>query len=300
MSDYIVMRAVEFSKLPATFKKIFKNEKGLVEAGYWMQKKYDGCMGIAMIRGDGTSQMLSRTGEDYTKSCEHIIEALLDAKADTWDGDGQCWDDFIVIGEVWQPISEAAFPEISGKFRRQSPSPELRFVANDLLPAGFNTDKPYSKRFQELCELVDHNGTAEVRVATTLFDTCDNPMAQALEWQGEGGFDGGILRNPDAGYTVGIVKNGEIVKIKPTLSLDLRSDLRGWEYGEKTGRKVWTISVTYRGVKTSVGSGVPHDEADVPANGSIVEIECLGITADGRLREPRFRGIRHDKVAPDA
>lgn len=298
MAEYIIMKAVEFSKLPAKFKKQYRDEKGLAEAGFWMQKKYDGCMGVAEVwpQEPEKSRMLSRTGEDYTKSCGHILDALNRAL----DNAPRCGTPVCVIGEVWQPIEEAAFPEISGKFRRQSPSPELKFVVNDLLPLEKNTTQPYSARFHDLTLFLDDDPDDIIQIATTLFDTCDEPMAQALEWQGAGGFDGGILRNPDAGYTVGTVKNGEIVKIKPTLSLDLRVTNQFREIGEKTGRDVWSIEVVHLGVHTRVGSGVPHDHAAVPAIHEIAEIECLGITADGKLREPRLKGIRHDKVAPDA
>src|ERR1051326_203851 len=125
MADYIVMKAVEFDKLPAKFKKQHGNVQALVDAGYYVQHKYDGCMCIAEVWPEhlGRSRMLSRTGEDYTASCGHILDALGRALANA----PRCTAPAIVIGEVWQPIHEAAFPEISGKFRRHSQSPELKF-----------------------------------------------------------------------------------------------------------------------------------------------------------------------------
>ena len=299
MADYLIMKAVEFDKLPAKFKKQYVDEQGLIDAGFWLQKKYDGCMGIAVVahpsRGK-LSRMLSRTGEDYTSSCGHILKELEEALGDSDRLD----ESIIVIGEVWQPIEEATFPTISGKFRRQSPSPELQFVANDLLPSGFNTDKPYAERFQELQALLgDDDPAFKVRVATTFFDMIQDPVAQALEWQGQGGFDGAVIRNPDAGYTVGTVKNGEIVKVKPVMSLDLRCTDHAVEPGEKTGRAVVTVEVEYQGVKSWVGSGVPHNIDVASLQNSIIEVECLGVTEDGRLREPRFKGIRFDKREPD-
>ena len=118
-------------------------------------------------------------------------------------------------------------------------------------------------------------------------------------WQSLGGYDGAILRNPGTTYTPGLVKHGEIIKVKPLLSLDLRCV--GWNSkpGEKTGRDVYTITVEYKGVLTDVGSGMPHNETDVPRPGDIVQIDALGVTADGKLREPRFIAIRHDKEEPD-
>lgn len=300
MPDYIVMKAVEFDKLPSKFKKQHGNVQALVDSGYYVQAKYDGCMGVAEVWPEdlGRSRMLSRTGEDYTKSCGHILDALERAL----NNSPRCGTPVVVIGEVWQPIEEAAFPEISGKFRRQSPSPELKFVVNDILPLGMNTPTPYKDRFRDLQASFEDDPDDIIRIACTVVPPqalTSDVTGYAIELQGRGGYDGAIVRNPDAGYTVGTVKNGEIIKVKPTLSLDLKVTGRMCEPGEKTGRDVWTVGVVYQGVVTKVGSGVPHDGKEVPVSGMIAEIECLGITADGKLREPRFKGMRFDKLEPD-
>lgn len=297
MSDYLILKAVEHDKLPVKFKKRYPTVQSLADAGWWTQRKYDGCMGIAHMRFDGGSTMQSRTGEDYTPSCGSILEEIREA-ADEQSGS---WDDFVVIGEVWQPIEEAAFPAISGTFRRQKPGVNnLRFMVHDLLPPGLVTDTAYRLRFADLCELfppMDIN-EAKVHVVKTYQNEAE-PEACALLWQGKGGYDGAILRDPDAGYTIGTVKAGEIVKVKPTLSLDLLVVKINKAEGVKTGRDVWTFDVVYKGVTTTVGSGVPHDIRGINANECIAEIECLGITEDGKLREPRFKGLRFDKVKAD-
>lgn len=307
MSDYLVMRAVEYEKLPAKFKKANPFD-GLLAAGYWLQKKYDGCMGIATIRFDRSEcTMQSRTGEDYTASTGHLLDELHDAATEQ----SGSFDPFIVIGEVWQPIEEASFPTISGNFRRRAACKQLRFVANDLLPIGFNTPAPYRHRFNDLAALLPVIDGTRVTVAEThdreshVDNLFMDAKALALEWQGQGGFDGAILRNPNAGYTVGTVKQGEIIKVKPTMSLDLRVskvtvDARETKLGGY-------LTVEYNGVYSDVGSGLSQDDLtsfkDELHQGNwinkIAEIECLGITADGKLREPRFKGIRHDKVKPD-
>lgn len=287
MADYIVMKAVEFDKLPAKFKKQHGNVQALVDQGYFVQHKYDGCMGIAVIYPEGGSKMLSRTGEDYSLSCGHILSFL----------EGIAPGPTIFIGEVWQPIEEAPFPVISGKFRAARPSPELRFIVNDMLPIGFDTTTSYRSRYGYLCTILpDFSRLYTACVAHTDTGVRD-VLGYALALQGQGGYDGAIVRNPDAGYTVGLVKNGEIVKVKPTLSLDLQCVQVMRNPGEKTGRDVFTLEVEYKGVRTVVGSGVPHQIGDLLGN--IVEIECLGITADGKLREPRFKGLRFDKLKPD-
>ena len=53
------------------------------------------------------------------------------------------------------------------------------------------------------------------------------------------------------------------------------------------------------------GTGLRDDERDVSkfeANwlGKIVEIEAMDYSSDGLLREPRLKGVRLDKLEPDA
>jgi ATP-dependent DNA ligase len=298
MSDIKIMKAVEYDKLPAKYKKATPFES-ITDETHWLQPKYDGCFGMAVIHDDpADSRMLSRTGEDYSASCGHILDELRSRVIGS--GMNMVFP-FVVLGEVWHP--EWDFPKISGCFRRQSPSPELHFVACDLLPEGLTTPVPYSYRLSALMELVPIHAycPGDYRTYTTenwtAWGTDAQTLARRLKENGQ--YDGAILRDPTKGYTIGLVKQGEVIKVKPLMSLDLRVWSRGWELGEKTGRKVWTIEVDYKGVKTSVGSGVPHNEEDVPLNNQIVEIECMGITEDGKLREPRFKGIRHDKESAD-
>jgi DNA ligase-1 len=299
MAKYGILKALEHDKLSAATKKKYPTEQALYEAGWWLQPKYDGCFGMAYI-GTDNDRMLSRTGEDYTKSCGHILKELKDAMI---DARGIGFYPQVFLGEVWQPIDEAAFPAISGKFRRQRPSPELRFMVNDLLHTDLHTSVPYSTRYADMLSILgDDFGPAwKVQAATfRRYDTCpEDVMKYALGLQGSGGYDGAILRDPDAGYSIAEAKLGEIVKVKPTLSLDLPIVEIEEAVGGKTGRAVYTIAVEYRGVRTDVGSGMPHSLTKDFVLGAIVEIECLGITADGKLREPRFKGVRHDKLESD-
>ena len=293
MSDIRIMKAVEYEKLPAKFKKAHPFE-GLRAEGYWLQKKYDGCFGMAIIDRHQGSRMLSRTGEDYTPSCRHILRELENAALDRGMP-----EPFVVLGEVWQAGLD--FPAISGKFRRQAES-DLAFVANDLLDAGLETSEPYAARHNMLLHLI---GSDCCWIYCSAAETWKGGqwdgtgVETARIWKEEGGFDGAILRNPNAGYTIGLVKNGEIIKVKPVMSLDLCVDDIHVNKGERTGRDVFTIDVTYRGVTTRVGSGVPHAFSAGFKAGAIVEVEFMGFTEDDKLREPRFKGIRHDKEKPD-
>ena len=62
--------------------------------------------------------------------------------------------------------------------------------------------------------------------------------------------------------------------------------------------------VEYRGVQTQVGTGFSDAERETIASqgtrNQIAEVEFMELTADGKLREPRFKGWRYDKEQPDA
>jgi ATP-dependent DNA ligase len=320
MADIKIMKAVEFDKLPVKFKKTAVSEFHLyVNAGYLLQKKYDGCFGMAELwpKHLGTSRMLSREGKDWSPSCQHILRELEEALDEYNSGDN--WQPCFVLGEVWHP--DWKFPKISGTYRRGAAS-GLCFIANDFIPSNMETDDPYHVRLLNLRELLPQMGNLVlgssyyVDVAEThsfLKAGPEDPIAASQQWVAEGGFDGAILRNPAAGYTIGTVKQGEIIKVKPTMSLDLRCNGVIQGEGKHLGR-LGAISVGYKGVTTCVGTGFTDDERDAfwyaatstmseghPSNpiNKIVEVEFMGFTEDGRLREPRFKGIRFDKEQPD-
>lgn len=290
MAEYTIMKAVEFAKLSAKFRKKFIDEADLQAAGWWLQRKYDGCFGAV----DTTARTMSSRTAEPVQSCYHIVADCLHAF-----GAG-----YVVLGEVWHPTFK--FPTISGHFRRHSPAPDLVFVVNDILTnaefeAG-HSSRPYSERFAQFDEAVARYRSPQLTAAVTFYSHAysGQPSTFAAAWQAEGGYDGAILRDPASEWTRGTVKNGELVKVKPTLSLDLKVIGYMLKPGAKTGRGVVTLDVEYQGVITTVGSGVPHDLKGETTVGSIIEVECLGITEDGKLREPRFKGVRFDKLQPDA
>jgi ATP-dependent DNA ligase len=293
VADYCIMKAVDYSALPAKYRKanpILGPDK------FWLQRKYDGCFAMVYMCDDlADCRVQSRTGETCL-SMGHIIKELYE-RCSEYGPFEPVW----ILGEAWRPPHEALFPEISGQFRRHNPEPSLRFIVNDIVPAGLNTTRPYHERFQDLLHLLPADPFASCQVAETYFchEWHGTALDYALKWKAQGGFDGAIQRDPNKGYTVGRVKEGEIVKVKPTLSLDLRCTSTKQAPGEKTGRMVLTLEVEYKGVKSDVGSGVPHSLAASAVVGQIVEVECMGVTEEGRLREPRFKGVRYDKTEAD-
>lgn len=292
-----IMKAVELSKTSAAFKKKYPDLRALVDAGWKAYRKYDGCMGIAVLTPDGPGGMFSRTGK-AVGSCGHILDALHRRMRDYWSVGGL---NIAIIGEVWEP--GVPFPTISGKFRATRPSPELQFVMFDYTAAHGEEPPyvsghhiPYWNRYIGLGRLA---GEFPLYLAERVsIGPHEDPETVARQYVAAGGYDGLVLRDEAARYTVGLAKEGQIVKVKPLLSLDLRIEEIKTEPGDKTGRPVHTIRVSYRGVDTWVGAGVPHDKT-LLGRGDIVQIDCLGLTEDGKLREPRYVATRYDKEFPD-
>lgn len=289
MAEYIVQKPIDLTKLTA---KARTHVEQLTD--FDITPKYDGCCAVPAFDCRGFfAGAFSATGE-YAPSMERIGKWI----EKNWAHPPL--RDIALVGEAWIPGAE--FPVINGTFRRQSVQPELRFVPFDAVrwQAGqdfplLGDERPYIERLHELDRGYDTEYVIPLVHHTGSLQDADK---LAKVWKAQGGFDGAIARNPYCAYEVGRCKH-EVVKVKPVLSLDLRCVGTAVEPGEKTKRPVLTVEVEHNGVRTWVGSGVPHDLGELDVFAAIVEIECMGVTPDGKLREPRFKGIRYDKVEAD-
>ncbi|KDD18667.1 ATP-dependent DNA ligase domain protein [Bordetella bronchiseptica MBORD707] len=271
-------------------------------ATYMAQRKHDGCNAIALVYPNAANdRIISRTGEGV-KSCQHIIVALrqrLSARL----AEGQA---FAVLGEVWQPgVAQAA---ISGDFRRHSPAPNLQFVVFDILAAdSFRNGvcgTPFRQRYARAFTLFRGAHPRDVVQLCNTYNpgTYGLPQQMADSLCKQGGYDGLILRDPEAGWVSGSGTDGEIIKVKPVMSLDLRV----LDVEEGKGKYAGTLgALVCQGPKGKVKvSGMTDGEreewwASREVVGKIVEVQCLGLTAAGSLREPRFKGVRYDKEKAD-
>lgn len=305
MSEYIVHKAVELSKVTAKRKAVL-SEPGFLEENYIAQPKYDGC-NLVMVAIDGNINAFSRTGE-VVKSVDHAMLALTQLP-DFVEG--------VYLSECWAPDLE--FNEISGLFRRQTPDEEtcrLQAVIFDYLSpeewkAG-ESGMAYANRVARLPATLGFikQATAPVWLGgsfgylsetwpgTTAQTTCDR-LVEA------GGYDGLILRDPYGAWVKGSNgTRGEIIKIKRKLSFDLR--VVDYVPGKKQhAGKIGSLVVEFRGKRMGAGTGLKAHERDIARFeqdwlGKIVEVEAMDYSADGLLREPRMKGIRHDKPEPDA
>ena len=281
MAKYIIHKAVGVSAVKV------KNRRSLAEYGQTFDayRKYDGCCVVL----DGT-HALSRTGEKYECLRDHVLNTIARNSQ------------LVFIGEAWWPGKDQ-FNFISGEFRRQVPSERLQVKVHDVLTkaefAAGHSPVPFRERIARGRFTGFATYTSWELAQGWLAGTYGCPQDLCNRLVDEGGYDGLILRDPNGTWTVGSGTDGEIVKIKRELSFDLRVLEVNTVPGKKTGRPVYKLVVDFNGKRLGVGSGVPHDLSEVPPVGSIVEVVAMDHSSDGLLREPRLKGQRFDKLAPD-
>jgi hypothetical protein len=305
MAKYITSKLVEVSKLAKTsgLGNLFRMLAFDIDARFkWLGERYeaqsknDGCCGLAFL-GVDHMYALSRTGEQVM-SMDMQLDILHMDFADVIAKLG----DLVLITEAWWP-GKGEFNTISGAFRKQSEQrPRLKFIVHDILTkkeydAG-KADTPYRLR-------MDRGLGVRPKTAAWQWTTrhapgsYGDPRDLCASYVGSGGYDGVVLVDLEAGWVLDDGKDGQKVKVKNELSFDLRVVEVITAIGEKTGRPVYKIVVDFKGKLLGVGSGIPHDLAKVPQVGDIVEVCAMDYSSDGLLREPRYKGIRHDKLEPD-
>ncbi|OZI20064.1 hypothetical protein CAL26_21150 [Bordetella genomosp. 9] len=308
MGKYIIHKAVEFDAVKVSARKAMGAESIRDLAGTYMaQRKYDGCNAVVIVTPNGEGdKVLSRTGE-VVRSCAHLVRAVRNRVIRKLERGHAV----AVLGEVWR----AGVPQatISGEFRRHEPAAGLRLAVFDMLTlgefeAGYSP-YAYTDRFDVLYPYFREDDMGSVFLAGTYNPgTYGDPADLASYFSKLGGYDGLILRDPHGTWKAGSGTDGEIIKVKPTLTLDLR--VTGVEEGK--GKYKGTLgALVCQGPKGLVKvSGMSDEQRDEWWNGEgpkgdsliygkIIEVECLGITEAGSLREPRFKGVRHDKEHAD-
>jgi DNA ligase-1 len=99
-------------------------------------------------------------------------------------------------------------------------------------------------------------------------------------------------------YKVGSGKGGEFLKVKPLLSFTVTVTGAALDFGTKTGKNTAALKFMLDGLEQKVSTGLTQDQVNeittVGWDGYRIEVEAMGKTVNGYLREPRFRGIRSD------
>ncbi|KVE35692.1 ATP-dependent DNA ligase [Burkholderia sp. BDU5] len=302
MTKYIIHKAVDFSAVKVGVRKELGAESvDCLANTHYLQRKYDGCNAIVKVTPSGFD-IRSRTDE-RVRSCDHIgvnVKALLSKRLERGES-------YAVLGEVWRTLTP--FADISGMYRRHNAEPTLQFVVFDMLTLDEFENGASFRRFEDRYNALfpyfrGFHPLDPVRLCETYMPgSYGEPVSLATHLVKQGGYDGAILRDPDGLWTAGSGTDGEIIKVKAAETYDLR--VVGVEEGK--GKYKGTLgALVCQGpkghVKVSGMTDAQRDEwwADpTKIVGQIVEVQCLGFTNMGSLREPRFKGVRFDKESAD-
>lgn len=310
MADYIVHKAVELDNLSD------KARAAITEQHWIISPKYDGCHVVFCYELGKHIATYSRTGETV-HSMGHIAADLLACYPDI-----RTADRIAICGEAW--VLGKEFNEISGMFRRHSPQPELQFVPFDCIPFDWNDNAtsgppvllgqfhhlhyaaPYSARIGALLK----RESLPTQVLLPRFIGASGPLAHVKQLADQeagrlktsitGAYDGAILAQANGRYQVGSGKGGEFIKCKPLLSETVTVTAVIADLGEKTGKHTCVLCFDLGGHVQKVSTGMTQTQANEwAADPSLIidkriEVEAMGVTVNGFLREPRFKGIRND------
>ena len=109
-----------------------------------------------------------------------------------------------------------------------------------------------------------------------------------------------MLAQANGKYSVGSGKGGEFIKCKPLISFTVTVDAVVSDVGGKTGKNTCVLMFPLNDHMQKVSTGLTQQQADdytaAPSLilGQRIEVEAMGLTVNGFLREPRFKGIRTD------
>lgn len=290
----LVHKAVEPGNLSKAGKARYAELLRSVEAGdarAGVYAKYDGVY-AQFIHTDGPGwQAFSRTGEPLLSVSQELLDsffihALVDRR---------------YMGELWVPGEQHSV--INGRARKQSPQHlELKLFDSVHLRDGQQGTEDFGSRTEFLFDhrLISRAQRIVVPEGTTEDGLYD--LARDLKNRGASAYDGLILRDMDGYFIPGAGKDGETIKIKPRASGDFRvvGTTRG--VGARAGGIGALIVDLGGGVHTEVGTGltkVQWEEDPAEVLNRIAEVEYLGVTPAGKLREPSFKAYRFDKKVAD-
>lgn len=310
MADYIVHKAIEADALSAKTKAALEQELSWV-----ISPKYDGCHTVFLFDDGKCVGVYSRSGE-VVRSMDHIANSLLDLYPISAGR-------IAITGEAWMVGEE--FNVISGTFRRHAPQPQLQFVPFDIIPFDYNDDttsgpvallgqaghRPYPAPYvKRLATLRDQRRSVASQVLVPRYfvvrGSFSAAMAEAEAYAKEhkartdSFFDGAILAKGSGTYQVGAGKGGEFIKCKPLISYTVKVGAVVADVGGKTGKNTCVLCFDLDGAVQKVSTGLTQEQADEFVNNpnavldKYIEVEAMGKTVNGLLREPRFKGIRTD------
>lgn len=273
------------------YQQLEKKNPKLEGKTYIAFEKYDGWYGY----WDVGQQIMSRQMREIPSMKSHSDE--LNTYADRLPK-GRFIFEILVAGS---PV----FKDLNGILNRHEQAKKAYLIAHDFIPQGmeglpFHTRRSmmYSAIGQLPCHLLV---AAQMLTAPMKFDADYWQDLANVIWR-EGG-EGVIIKDANAPYSPG-KRNADILKIK------LENTEEMVVSGVHIGQGKYSKTLGYLLVKDVHGvthkvSGMTDDERDTWWNdpeliiGKVVEVQFMQRLANGSLREPRFKAVRHDKTVKE-
>jgi ATP-dependent DNA ligase len=297
VSRVLVHKAIEPDDLSVKGKKKFDAlVADLIDQDAYaiVQPKHDGV--YAQFQFDftlGIWQAWSRTGELYTSVGQDsgIIKSFEQTAINT-----RAYN-----GELWLPNTQHSV--INGKARKKDPQylELILFDSFDLTKTPTEDREVYRDRMEYLFSGDGVQPVKNLPVRGKLFSLSDlYDMAREITTRGSSAYDGLMLKDANGLYVPGRGKDGEAIKIKPRKTGDFRvvGTTRG--KGNRAGGIGALVVDLGGGIHCEVGTGLSMvDVYDRDFTNKLVEVEYLGVTPKGLLREPSYKLIRNDKTEAD-
>lgn len=251
----------------------------------WVQPKYDGVYAQFVFEDKAGWAAYSRTDQRLLSVGEPILDVFYT----------KALPERRYMGELWLPGTQ--HQTINGRARKQSPQ-HLELMLFDSVEFG-HLGQSYEERYEALFEggqvSIVPNLRPEINVEDDLYDLAETYKRRTSA------FDGLILRDPWTGFTPGAGKDGEVIKIKPRAEGDFRVVGSTAGVGNRDGGIGALVIDLGGGKRCEVGTGLTNSDVFERASpvGRIATVEYLGVTKDGKLREPSFKGYRFDKDTAD-
>ena len=259
-----------------------------------VQPKHDGVYAQMLFDAEqGIWQAWSRTGELYKSVGQDsgIIKSF----------EQYALQERGYNGELWLPNTQHSV--INGKARKHDPQylELVLFDSFDLTKTPTEDREVYRDRMEYLFSGDAVSIVKNLPVRGKLFSLNDlYDMAREITVRSNSAYDGLMLKDALGLYVPGRGKDGESIKIKPRQTKDLRvvGTTRG--KGNRAGGIGALVVDLGGGIHCEVGTGLSMaDVFDRDFTNKIVEVEFLGLTKAGLLREPSYKLIRHDKTEAD-
>lgn len=192
------------------------------------------------------------------------------------------------------------FKDLNGILNRHEPARNAYLKVHDFIPTG-EASMMFEKRFYAADKFVSKLNhpcvTLARRIGVSHFKTFWQKAAEQV-WA-EGG-EGVIMKKNKASYSEG-KRNADLMKIKMEHSEEMLVQGTVQGEGKYTGTLGALLVLDHYKIEHKV-SGMTDYERDTwwkdpdAIIGKVVEVDYMKRLANGSLREPRFKAVRHDKT----